>query len=150
MKIKRFQEFKDFALYEIDNQSLEKLPKIETWDDVKEYEVAALEKIRHAINFIISKHPVYSIPILEFGVHLHWDLPSKTAATDFSNIYFDPRFALMLTNEELRFVLLHECLHVLLLHNNRLNDRNHEKWNEATDYAINDMLVLDPLEKKIR
>ena len=143
--IKKYQEYK--KIYEMNTRDIENLPRIKTWEDVKYYERAAMEKIRNAINFIIAKHPVYSLPILEFGVNLHWHLPSKTAATDYSNIYFDPKFAMQLTNEELRFVLLHECLHIIYAHNIRLKGRDRLKWNQAADYAINDLLVLDPLTR---
>jgi len=143
----RIKSFQEFVLYEMRTEDINKLPEIKSWEDVKYYENTAMEKIRMAINYIVAKHPVYSLPILEFGVHLHWHLPSKTAATDYSNIYFDPKFALQLTNEELRFVLLHECLHVIYSHNTRLKNRDRIKWNCAADYAINDLLVLDPLSK---
>ncbi len=62
-----------------------------------------------------------------------------TACTDGSTIYWDEAFVAKLTNEELRFVLLHETAHCALGHFWRLP--HDELGNMAGDYAINAALV---------
>ena len=61
----------------------------------------------------------------------------QVAAVDPSErrIYFNP-FA-GLTEEETRFVMAHEILHVALRHQQRCQDRDPYIWNCATDYCIN-------------
>jgi predicted metal-dependent peptidase len=46
-----------------------------------------------------------------------------------------------LSPEERIFVLVHEAMHVALLHMTRLADRVHRKWNIACDHYINLMLI---------
>jgi predicted metal-dependent peptidase len=44
------------------------------------------------------------------------DESCKTAATDGVRIYFGPQFLESLSDSELDFVMMHEILHVVLLH----------------------------------
>jgi predicted metal-dependent peptidase len=67
--------------------------------------------------------------------------PGTNAATDGTNIYYDPDFWLNLSEPERLGVLAHEIAHNALLHSHRLKGRKHDKFNEAADYAINDLLV---------
>lgn len=62
-------------------------------------------------------------------------------ATDGKHLYINPDKFMELTNEERMFLLAHETLHVAYLHMGRLDNRNHTKWNYATDYVINLALV---------
>jgi len=66
----------------------------------------------------------------------------KTAATDGKSIRWNPEFAAKLTDEEVRFVLLHETLHCAHQHLWRLPpDQN---GNIAGDYCINHTLAGVP------
>lgn len=54
-------------------------------------------------------------------------------------IYLNP--AAGLSEQETRFVLAHEILHVALRHMERQRGRDHYLWNVACDYVINDWLI---------
>lgn len=64
-----------------------------------------------------------------------------TAAVDGVNIFINPDFFLSLSRQEQIFLLCHEAEHVMKLHHTRKGGRDHELWNQATDYAINDLLI---------
>lgn len=65
-----------------------------------------------------------------------------TAATDGKRILWNPDFVARLTDEEVRFVLLHEALHCAHAHFDRLPLTT--EGNEAGDYAIN--LILSRID----
>lgn len=52
-------------------------------------------------------------------------------------VYFNPHFAQSLKDSELRFVIAHELMHLLMLHHDRRGHRDQLKWNLATDRIIN-------------
>lgn len=72
-----------------------------------------------------------------------------TMATDGIRIYYNKSFIDQLSDEELKGILIHETLHMVYLHCDikRRGIRIKNKWNIATDYAINleiqDMNRLD-------
>ena len=70
------------------------------------------------------------------------DSSIDTAATDGKRILWNPEFVAKLTDEEVRFVLLHETLHCAHDHFSRLPLDS--KGNEAGDYAINLILQNIP------
>ena len=76
-----------------------------------------------------------------FSLKHVWDDRIRTAATDGRSIRFSPAFFMSLKVEEQIFLLLHEAMHVAYLHMDRLQDRNHRRWNIACDYVINQQLV---------
>lgn len=63
-----------------------------------------------------------------------------TAATDGKSVWFNPKFIEPLTDEQLAFLVAHECLHPMLEHNFRRQARDPMKWNKAADYVINQLL----------
>lgn len=62
-------------------------------------------------------------------------------ATDGIHLYLNPDKFIELTKEEQMFLIAHETLHVAYMHMVRKDERNHHKWNCATDYVINQHLV---------
>ena len=76
-----------------------------------------------------------------FSLRLIWDWNLPTAATDGSSIRVSPVFFMSLSPEERIFLLVHEAMHVALLHMTRLADRKHRKWNIACDHYINLLLI---------
>lgn len=64
-----------------------------------------------------------------------------TAGTNGLFIAFDPEFVKTLSDEQLLFLIAHETWHVAFMHMCRLGDKNHQRWNCACDYVINQMLV---------
>ena len=66
-----------------------------------------------------------------------------TAATDGKNIFFNRKFFESLTNKECIFVVAHEIMHCVLESFVRKGDRDHQYWNMATDFAINQILQAE-------
>ena len=64
-----------------------------------------------------------------------------TAATNGSRVYYNPQFFMSLTPPEQVFLMLHETMHVVLEHLERVNDRDKKLWNSAGDFVINLMLT---------
>ena len=60
-----------------------------------------------------------------------------TMATDGKHLFINVGFFDGLTDGEVRFVLVHEVLHVADGHHLRIGKRNPVQWNIAADYAIN-------------
>ena len=54
---------------------------------------------------------------------------------------YNPSFINELTLDEMKGVLAHEVMHIANAHHVRRQGRDKETWNEATDYAINDLLL---------
>ena len=69
------------------------------------------------------------------------DASVPTFCTDGVEIRFSPAFVGTLTDGEIRGVLAHEVCHVALGHLWRMGVRDARRWNVATDYAINEMLL---------
>lgn len=66
------------------------------------------------------------------------DIP--TLATDGKHIYYNPQFALSISDEQLRAEVAHEVMHCVLNHVTRRGGRDPRLWNIAADYAINIIL----------
>ncbi len=72
-----------------------------------------------------------NVPIIE-------DRDIVTACTDGRRIRYNPRFMATLTEPERRFVLMHELMHILLMHPIRMKGRDAELYNIAADIVVND------------
>jgi len=67
-----------------------------------------------------------------------------TAATDGKDTWYSDKFVDSMSDSDLRFLVLHECFHVLLRHLTTykyLHEQNHKLANKACDYVINIKLV---------
>ena len=64
-----------------------------------------------------------------------------TAFTDTKRIVFDPRFAGRLSDDELRFVLMHEVMHCALKHCTRGKGLIHSIFNIACDIVVNSNIL---------
>lgn len=58
-------------------------------------------------------------------------------------MYYNPSYVVSCSVEEVRFVLIHEVMHIAMMHAARKGKRDHQLWNIATDLYINEMLVHD-------
>ena len=76
-----------------------------------------------------------------FSLKLIWDWDISTAATDGSAIRINPDFFMSRSPDERIFLMVHEAMHVALLHMIRLGERSHKKWNIACDHYINLLLI---------
>lgn len=71
----------------------------------------------------------------------HEDPNCKTMWVDGVTLGYNPAWISSLSLAEAKGVLCHEVLHCLMLHHLRQGNRSHKKWNQATDYAINGILL---------
>ena len=69
-------------------------------------------------------------------------------ATDGKNIYYSNEFVSWVSLEELMGTIAHEICHNAFGHTFREGKRDHGRWNEACDYAINP-LILDDFNMKL-
>ena len=67
------------------------------------------------------------------------DVP--TAATDGSDIFYNPEFLGELTDPHLDGVMLHEVLHAALAHVTRRGRRDPKLWNIAADVVVNGLVI---------
>jgi predicted metal-dependent peptidase len=90
---------------------------------------------------LMAKPDTAFFTTLCFSLKHVWDETIPTACTNGREIRFNPKFFMSLTTEEQVFLLVHESMHVALLHILRVMDRNKRRWNIAGDYVINGMLI---------
>lgn len=88
---------------------------------------------------ILLDLPFFAAILLKRPVLADSSIP--TACTDGTQIWYSPAFFSSLTIGEIEGVLCHEVLHITNLHHLREQGRDHDRWNQACDFAINLMLV---------
>jgi predicted metal-dependent peptidase len=70
------------------------------------------------------------------------DNTCPTMATDGQRFYFNSQFVESITENEVKAVIIHEIMHVALMHPLRVKGHDHRRANIAMDYAIN-LLIRD-------
>lgn len=65
----------------------------------------------------------------------------KTAATDGQRLFYASKYIEKLSAPQLKGLVAHEVMHCVFNHMTRRQDRNHDIWNSACDYAINSHLI---------
>ena len=63
-----------------------------------------------------------------------------TACTNGRNVRYNPEFFKTLNEGQRNYVLMHEVMHILLLHWKRKGERYPKLWNIACDYVVNGLL----------
>ena len=96
-------------------------------------------KLAKAKTSLILEHPF--IGTIALSMPFVWDETIPTAATNGKRVAFNPSFVDMLSDDELKFLVAHECFHPMLEHNFRRHGRDPKKWNVAADYVINKLLT---------
>jgi predicted metal-dependent peptidase len=98
------------------------------------------EKIRKARAGLVLDQPFFGSLALRMEIK---DAGNQipTIGTDGVMMVYNPEFIKSLTALELKGVLCHEVMHVVLLHHLRREGRDPELWNIAADYAINPILT---------
>ena len=104
-------------------------------------------KLTKARTSLILEHPFLGSIALNMPMTLSNDVP--TAATNGKYVKFNPEFIRDLTDEQVKFLVAHECMHPMLEHNYRRSGRNPDKWNRAADYVINQLLEDEGIGKFI-
>jgi predicted metal-dependent peptidase len=100
-----------------------------------------MTKLAKAKTALVLEHPFVGTIALNMPFEFDENIP--TAATNGKRIKFNPDFIDDLTDEELKFLVAHECFHPMLEHNYRRGERQHRRWNMAADYVINKLLIDD-------
>ena len=111
-------------------------------NDVKK---ALLFRLSKAKTGLILDHPFVGTIAMNMPFEVCYQtgfgMPVPTAGVDGKKVYFNPDFCGTLSDDELLFLVAHECMHPMLEHNFRRGERNHGKWNAAADYVINKLLT---------
>ena len=85
----------------------------------------------------------------EFEAMLQASGRKPTACTNGKRVLYSAEFVSGLTDEQLKFLVAHECMHPMLEHNFRRQSRDPKKWNMAADYVINQLLTDEGIGKFI-
>jgi predicted metal-dependent peptidase len=104
-------------------------------------EARLVTRLAKAKTSLILEHPFIGTIALSMPFVLDYDI--RTAATNGKRVAFNPDFITGLTDDELKFLVAHECLHPMLEHNYRRGARQPKRWNMAADYVINKLLTDD-------
>lgn len=116
-------------------------------DIERKLHIAALgkEALEIGISKIAISFPLYYIPLINLKQVIAWDMPTIGVGPygrfDIG-LYFNPEFILSLTSSELRAVLQHESMHILMQHLTRGREfgANHNLYNISADLTINPRL----------
>jgi predicted metal-dependent peptidase len=103
------------------------------------------KRIAKAKTALILEHPFVGSVALNMPMKIDNNVP--TAATDGKRVLFNEDFCKELDDEELKFLVAHECMHPMLEHNFRRGERDKYKWNQAADYVINKLLTDEGIGK---
>jgi hypothetical protein len=146
LRILSFKNFKDNVNESTGSKPLPEFPgdmDITSWEKMtpEELSIKAGNKIFRCSNRL-SRAPDLSffgsiVSDIEFQENNN--LPFKTMATDGLKIYYDPTFVMKHTGPEIRWVIVHEILHITLRHFKRAK-ANHLIWNSAADIALNQLI----------
>jgi len=96
-------------------------------------------RLSKAKTSLILDHPF--VGHIALSMPFEWSDSIPTAATNGKRVIFNPKFVESLNDEELKFLVAHECFHPMLEHNFRRGTREYRRWNMAADYVINKLLV---------
>ncbi len=76
-----------------------------------------------------------------FSFQYQWDETIDTACVDGTTIFLNPAFFMSLQPEERAGLIVHESLHPVFFHLDRIGERDPDRWNIAADHVIN--IVID-------
>ena len=103
------------------------------------------KRLSKAKTSLVLEHPFIGNIALNMPFEVTEEVP--TAATDGKRAKFNPNFCEKLSDEELKFLVAHECMHPMLEHPFRRGERDIRNWNKAGDYVINKLLVDECIGK---
>lgn len=111
-----------------------------TWDDKDAFEEMLVAKTR-----LLKEYPFFGVLGLNLTLVEEPGIP--TMAVDGRHLFYNPDFALKLNRNERIFAIGHEIYHVLSEHAGpidkvRKGGRDDELWGYATDFVVNDDLLL--------
>lgn len=103
------------------------------------------KRLAKAKTALVLEHPFIGNIALNMPFKLTDQVP--TAATNGKEVLFNPSFCEGMSDEELKFLVAHECMHPMLEHNFRRANRDGYRWNMAGDYVINKLLSDEGIGK---
>lgn len=114
------------------------------WDNLSPEKRMIKSKISLSSNYPFYSKILYNLQICEAdGI--------TTAAIDkYGNVYYNPEWISELSMSEIKGLLLHESLHLILLSYERQNDRDNLIWNIAQDAIINYIILEEIKDKKMK
>ena len=104
-----------------------------------------LKRLSKAKTALILEHPFIGSIALNMPMSIDNNVP--TAATNGKRVLYNEEFCSKLNDEELKFLVAHECMHPMLEHIFRRGERDPYKWNMAGDYVINKLLTDEGIGK---
>lgn len=104
-------------------------------------------RLAKAKTSLILEHPF--VGAIALGMPHAYSDAVPTAATNGKRVLYNPEFVSNLSDDQLKFLVAHECMHPMLEHNFRRQSRDPKKWNMAADYVINQLLVDEGIGKFI-
>lgn len=96
-------------------------------------------KMIKARTILVLDHPFFGV--LSLRMKLTEDNNIETACTNGKEIRYNTKFIDSLTLAETVGLMAHEVLHIALGHPWRQDEREHDMWNIAADYTINQQLI---------
>ena len=106
----------------------------------REQERAYARRILLSRMRILSAHPFFGLLLMHASFFV--DEGIGTACTDGKNIRFCPKFMDELSDSELDFIMMHEIMHIALMHCNRGRKYDPEAFNIACDIVVNSNILL--------
>jgi len=96
-----------------------------------------------AVAYLINNSPGFEL-FTDFFSTVELQNGDGVAATDGRKFYIGPQFADYSTDQR-AFIVAHELEHIILHHPWRGVGKNHDLWNIAADYAVNNALHLNDI-----
>jgi predicted metal-dependent peptidase len=126
------------------------VPKVPVMDPKELQEAQAL--VTKAKARLVCTEPFFASILLKRTIK--WTASIPTMAVDpRAQIYCNPAFVIKQSVSQLVWALAHECMHIMLMHAQRMGTRQHQKWNVAGDAVINDTLTTaqigDPIPNTV-
>ena len=90
---------------------------------------------------ILCNHGFFGLLLMHVSYSVSEDV--DTACTDGNTITFGTEFLDELSESELDFVMMHEIMHIVLLHCSRGKCLDHEAFNVACDIVVNSNILLE-------
>lgn len=92
---------------------------------------------------LLMRHPFTGAVVMRLDIVVERVAGLDTAATDGLSIRVNPDFYATLNDEERLFVIAHEAWHCILMHFVRRRDRDHRRFNIASDLEIHFLLTKE-------
>jgi predicted metal-dependent peptidase len=100
-----------------------------------------LFKITKARGTLINQSPFFGALALRLRLEAIDNPSIPVMATDGKTLYYNETAVKSMPQQQVMGVVAHEVLHCAFQHMYRRRHRNHTKWNKATDYVINSILL---------